>query len=191
MTIISDTNEIILVAVENEMKINNTVNEPSLKRLRKQRVIFSEYFLSNLLEYLNFKEIARVDSAICNKSDRNIWLECIAKDFGSVSTKVQPYVTSDQPIKWCSKRNVQFKYLSLQPNLGRITRRGDSLLSMCCIDMVEFMLSVGYNHNSIPCIRRLLNELGKHCSKLKKCSFKSPYITDGDILPLILRNHDL
>ena len=81
------------------------MNVSSHKRLREemvlskandvfyQTVVFSEWFLTKLLDYLNMREIVSLDSAICNKSDRVYWLKCIAKNVGSVSNKVHGYVT--------------------------------------------------------------------------------------------------
>lgn len=81
-----------------------TDNAYLAKRLKSETTVFSEWFLSILLSYLNMRDMVAMDSALCNKYHRAKWLECIVKDFGSVSTKIQPYLTTDLPIEWCSKK---------------------------------------------------------------------------------------
>ena len=82
-------------------------------------VMFSEFFLPNLLSYLTMKDIVHMDTSICNKSVREMWLKIIAMKYledsviDSVSTKIQPYFIDDRPIKWCSIRNFQFQCLNL------------------------------------------------------------------------------
>lgn len=79
-----------------------------------QATIFSEWFLTKFMSYLNMKDIVAIDSAICNKSGRNVWLNCIAKDIGSLSTKIQPYLINYYSINWCSQKNIQFICLNLE-----------------------------------------------------------------------------
>lgn len=169
------------------MEFVNENNVALKKRMTTEATVFNEWFLSILLEYLNMKEIVILDSAICNKPDRNKWLECIAKDMGSVATKIQPYLRDDGPIIWCSKRNVQFKCLAID-NIKKpysVTTVGASLLSMCSKNMIEFHLY--YNIRS----PEILIELGQQCSKLKKLKITSEYITDKDLALLLSHNIDL
>ena len=201
------------------------MNVSSHKRLREemvlskandvfyQTVVFSEWFLTKLLDYLSMREIVSLDSAICNKSDRVYWLKCIAKNVGSVSTKVHGYVTDDESARWCAERKIQFKCLDME-SLGNradtehsfrfgerkkclITIKGASLLSMCCNEMVELILANFLKPKHRPgdylqINRDLLKECGKVCSKLKRLNIKSQdTVTDNDIISLIKLNHDL
>ena len=138
----------------NEME--TSTNNTKRMKMNKQEVVFNVWFLSKLLDYLDFIEIARMDTAICNKSYRVNWLECIAKDMGSVSTKVQigcrgnsdlchsvsslspahflhnSGISCNESIEWCSNRKVRFKFMFIN-NMIRlnITTKAASLLSMC------------------------------------------------------------
>lgn len=89
----------------------------SVKRAKIEATILNEWFLSLMFVYLNMREIVTMDTAICNKLDRDIWLACISKDADSVPTKIQPYLTKDRPIEWCSKKHVQFRNLKLNFNV--------------------------------------------------------------------------
>ena len=145
------------------------MNTRSKKRLRTsagQATVCSEWFLSILLDYLNMKEIITLDSAICNKSDRDIWLECIAKDMGSTSTKMQQYLSSDEQIKWCYNKHVQFICLLMDHSLTpcSITASGASLLSMCCINLIGCKLRDNRNEISF---HNIVSKLGQRSSKLK------------------------
>ena len=106
---------------------NSNSNSPSPKMTRNEKfIVLNEWFLTVLLYYLDMKEIVAMDSAICNKSDRDMWLKCITKGIGSVSAKIQWYLTSDESIQWCFKRNVRFEYLDLRGESASITARGVS-----------------------------------------------------------------
>ena len=132
---------------------------------RTVATVFNEWFLSNFLGYLNVGEIVRLDSAICNKSDRPNWLECIAKDIGHVSTKFQSCITNDATIKWCSMKKIKFKHLNMNCSdvPCSITACGASLLSMCCINLTELRLKF---YHKEPCLHVILNKIGQRCSKL-------------------------
>lgn len=121
---------------------------------------------------------------------RVAWLNCIARDCGSVSTKVQLYLTNDRVIEWCSAKNVHFKSLKLkftklQP--CSITSSGALQLSTHCIRLEDFELNVYDDSNHAI----ILTELGQRCSKLKMFRVSSSSITNADITPLMSRNPDL
>lgn len=162
---------------------------------KMESFIVTEWFLSMLLDYLEIPDIGNMDSAICNKSNRAVWLECIANDLGSVSTKLRQEVIHDEAIEWCSKRNVRFKCLEISNIYLDIATRAASLLSVCCTDMVELQLGHnnvdGVDDDVIPSMQRVLNEFAKQCSKLKKLRINGTQISDIDIIPLILHNPDL
>ena len=139
------------------------------KRLRTEAIIFNnEWFLSLLLEYLNMKEIVTLDSSICSKSYREVWLKCIVKDTKSVSTKVEPYLNNDQSIEWCSKKNVKFRLLTLNYRTRpcSITNRGALLLATCCIDITEFQMRGNLKNNPRDQIcEEIIIQIGLRCSK--------------------------
>ena len=170
------------------MDVVNEEHAALEKRLKTEATFYHEWFLSILLEYLNINDIVILDSAICNKLGREKLLECIAKDMGSVTTKIQPFLRKDGPITWCSKRNVQFKFLTIihaSHAPYSITSIGASLLSACCINIIEFQLYGNIRD------RDILIELGQQCSKLKIFKTDSKYITDQDLALLLSSNVDL
>ena len=163
----------------------------STKTIRMETVFFSsEWFLSIILDYLSMRDIVILDSAICNKSNRAVLLKCIAKDIGSVSSKLQSCLTNDKTISWCFKRNVQFKHLDIKYNLRQysITTSGAKLFSKCCINLTEFQLTADKNE---PSLHEILNELGQRCSKLIRIKIYSSFVTDEDITPFMSNNHAL
>ena len=199
--------------------------EEARMKMEKQEivllVVFSEWFLSIFVNYLMIKEIARIDSAICNKSYRPIWLECIAKYFGLVPTLL--VVTNDQPLRWCANKIFRFQSLKLfvlgdqgilslaSDGMTTLTTTGASTLTKCCIDLVELKLFIGVLGNKNGSQGHLvkdsmnnwvydefglpciLKEFGKRCRKLKKFYMDSQNdcVTDNDIIPLISSNHHL
>lgn len=176
---------------------NKASKSNSKKRLKTAKFDFNEWFISLLLNYLDMTDIVAMDSALCNKSIRKMFLECIANDISSVSSQIQPYLTNDQSIEWCSNRNLHFKCLELDfsdfsdRNTCPITTNGMSLLCMCCIDIIELKLNSGYDRIDNHIGEYILIELGQRCSQLKKLSITSSRITDSDIAPLLSGNHDL
>ena len=126
---------------------------------------------------------------------------------GSVSTKVQiSHITydesiewckwCDESIEWCSNRKVQFKYLEINTNYIDISTKAASLLSKCCIDMVELKLGHyncfgNFSIEALRSIKSLVNEFAKCCSKLKKILIISLNRSESDIIPLIACNPDL
>ena len=173
----------------------NTNNSYSQKRSRKKGAVslFNEWFLSILLSYLNMREIIVLDSAICNSFDRKLWLVCIAKDFGSVATRIQPYLTRNGTVTWCSKRRVKFSCLKLDIKRRScpITTEGVSLLAMCCVNMTEFQFLTVSDPTYVHLTRNLLSQLGATCSKLKKIHIDSPPTSGRAITALTAQNCDL
>lgn len=173
--------------------VNKMKNVPSKKRLRTgagQTIVLSEWFLSILLDYLNMREIVTLDSAICNKFDRGKWLECIAKDMGSTSTKIQRYLNNDEHMKWCYKKNVQFRYLLIDHSIRpcSITSNGASIFSMCCINLLGLELRDNLNEISF---HNVISSLGQKSSKLKIFTISKSSITDNDMASLMSCNHEL
>ena len=164
-------------------------------------VMFSEFFLPNLLSYLTMKDIVHMDTSICNKSIREMWLKLIANDIGSVSTKIQPYFTHDRPIKWCSIRNFQFQCLDLDCGATlkgflfegckqvNITPHGAMLLASCCTNLVDFKLCESFWHQIGT--DRILIELAQRCGKLKRFSLNRTRKFDERITPIMTSNPNL
>ena len=179
-----------MVKFRKELK-NNIRNSCSQKRVKKETFILCEWFLSVLMDYLNMREIVAMDSAICNKSDRDIWLKCIAKGIGSVSTKIQSYFHNDRPIEWCSNKNVQFASLCLDfsERTSMITASGTSLLSLLCININEFQLKATNDLNEYS--KKILCKFAERCSKLKRFRIYSSQAIDRDVTPILSHNADL
>lgn len=165
------------------------------KRVRKEHSVLSEWFLSKLLDYLNIQEIRSLDSAICNKSDREVWLECIARNYGSLSTKVEPYVfiRGDRAIKWCATRNVRFEKLDLFFGFSKhLSVTGTKLLAKLCTNLVDLRINASSpTKKGKQIIQSLLRNLGKQCSMLKRIDINFTSITDSDIIPLFESNHNV
>jgi hypothetical protein len=168
--------------------------------MKFESFIFIEWILSRLLDYLDFIEIARMDSAFCNTLYRVIWLKLIAKDVGSVSNKVQRYITNNESIEWCLKRKVQFKCLKIPSNNDLMltsSRKASLFVSMCCIDMVELKLKGSWERREShylwknESMRRVVVLCAKHCSKLKKLHITGTHFDKDPIIRLICANPDL
>ena len=193
-----------------ERNINNTTTSAMSVSLQKglreemvfskandvfyQTVVFSKWFLSKLLNFLDFIEIAKMDTAICNKFYRPIWLKCIAKYLELVPTFLK--VTNDRPLRWCSNKHLRFRYLELQVKSNKrrrnfITNNGAFLISMCCLYMVE--LNLVTHTTQAGGFRFLLEAFGKLCLCLKKLRLDSHglFLTDNEVIPLVSRNDEL
>ena len=156
--------------------------------------LFSEWFLPILLEYLNIKDIVAMDSAICNKADREQWLKCIAKDNGSViSDKIKRFPISDRLIQWCYLRKIQFKYLDLKFHHSSFSISFDNitLLAMCCIHLVDLKLCTGETEYRKEIRHKIISELGQRCTQLKRFNSALPDICDKDVTLFMANNHDL
>lgn len=136
-----------------------------------------------------------MDAAICNKSSRQIWLQCIAKNYGSVSTKFGRVImyAGDPCVNWCVKRNVKLEKLNIELFISkRFSIRGIKRLSESCKNIVELKINIDATKKRVKqIIRSLLCNLGKQCSMLKKIDINIPTITDSDIIPILEHNHDL
>ena len=147
--------------------------------------MFSKWILSVLLNYLKLKEIIAMDSAICNKSDRKTWLECIVQDFGSVSTKIQPYLCNGRAMEWCFVRGVKFIDLDLTFYHWKveITYAAASHFATCCLNMTNFTLGT-------KCGGNLISWITTECIKLRIINL-SGTIPDDAFTALVSRNYDL
>ena len=116
---------VIIVLEKSKIELETSTNNSKRMKMNKQEIVFSVWFLSKLLDYLDFIEIARLDTAICNTSYRVNWLEYIGKHVGSKSTKYQQQILAcDESIEWCSKRKVQFKCVKINNISLNITTKG-------------------------------------------------------------------
>ena len=158
-----------------------------------ETVLFSDFFLSQLLSYLGIRDIVTMDTAICSKSIRDIWLKHIANGIGSVCYKIQPFLLNDGSIKWCSSRSLQFKYLDLDYGYKQFTATTDGaiLLAKCCINIVEFSLYPN-RFGSQEVSNELIIQIGQRCKKINTVYINSAFsLTDHDIAPIFIRNPNL
>ena len=72
-----------------------------------------EWFLSTLFEYVDVRDVVYMDTAMCNKTYRPKWLECISQDFGDLSNRIQAYFRNVDCIQWCANNNIMFKKMHL------------------------------------------------------------------------------
>ena len=147
--------------------------------------VVHRFFSTTVAKLLNYEKYSNYGYSYCNKVVREMWLNYIDNDIGSVSTKIQPYLLSDGPIKWCLVRNLPFKSLDLDCSSGwcRLTTNGAKLLAMCCINIVEFRFHEDYRPPGMA--DEIVIQLGERCKKIKIVNINSKNITDNGIAPII------
>lgn len=128
-------------------------------------MVLSDWFYSLLFQYLNFKDIAKFDLAVCNRKLRPQWLQSLGKYTSSASFQVFYNVNwSDSFISWIIQRNLYFDELAIEQGYHRISYDGMCRLAQHCSNLNALKLS--YYSNIKDCER--FQCLASGCNKLKR-----------------------
>lgn len=152
------------------------------------------WFISLLLVYLNKKAILSFDSAICNKSVRKKWLECLALAQDKTFHDTIQRELYDGTSEWCTKRRLSFTYLhlyqseseSLDFHQKELSEKGLISLLSNNPDLTDIKIDNFGIYTDVS-----LFAMAAHCHKLLRIHFSCIDITDIGIHALVSMNRGL
>ena len=149
----------------------------ALKKIRTidlTSVLVADWFLQLLLQYLSLKDIARLDSAICNSNGRPQWLESLQK-YISLESLIN-LAWSDAVINWIILKHIHFEELIITKTYLKISNDGMYRLAQQCPNLER--LTIKYD---IPMVDdNRLQYLTAMCYKLKTIKLRDGFILSLD-----------
>lgn len=101
-------------------------------------ILFADWHSPLVLQYLTLKDIAKLDTAMCNRNGRKQWLESLEKYISSVSLKDLAW--SDVIINWIILRHLRFEELSITQRYLKISNEGMYRLAQHCPNLKKLKI---------------------------------------------------
>ena len=157
-----------------------------IKRIRCERwihLLCLEWF-SCWLDYLSLKEIAQLDSAFCNHSDRRKWLDSLK------CYRPSRYVTiySENFAKWLILKNIQLRMLVLKVSISEEVSRQ---LFQNSSNLKTLRIIKNTNNNDMILSFESLRNLATNCQQLELLDMRNIQTPEGGLEVLSTTCHQL
>ena len=143
-------------------------------------LLCSDWLPPFFFPYLTLKDISKLDTVICNRSQRPQWLETLEKYFCSTSSECHSW--NNQLVEWIAAKKLHFACLEIYRGYSRISNDNMYRLAQQCPDLkklyiiyegyeddakLQYLIPFCYKLESIGLVRMKLSQ--DHCVWLGAC----------------------